>query len=443
MIQEIELSKLENHPQNVRKVYSDIDELADSIKAQGILQNLTVVLQPGESEKYFVVIGNRRLLAAKQAGLETAPCQIATMDEREQASVMLLENIQRSDLTIYEQAQGFQMMLDLGETEDTIAKKTGFSKTTIKHRLNIAKLNQEELRKKEQDGTFQLTLKDLYELEKIKDVKARDKILKEASSSRDLVSRAHSAVSEAKRKENAKTITAMLKKLGVEEAPKEYENEMYYGKWKRVQEIDLDKDAPKEIKLPDDTEKMYYYVSYRSMQIIKKAPKEKRELSEYELKEKEKQKAKRQIKAILKESSARRTEFIGNIISGKVDAVKDEAEEVSLIWKALVSLSASVYPSTLIKFFLEKDYYDCTEDERQEAQKKVDSMSILHQMLIALNDAMTGTDETFKYNLEFNSEKGDALLKGYEALHPYGWYFERDEEKSVLDGTHELYEKKE
>ena len=51
------------------------------------------------------------------AGLETVPCIVSDMDEKEQTSVMLLENIQRSDLTVYEQAQGFQMMLDLGETD--------------------------------------------------------------------------------------------------------------------------------------------------------------------------------------------------------------------------------------------------------------------------------------------------------------------------------------
>ena len=55
--------------------------------------------------------------------------------------------MQRSDLTIYEQAQGFQLMLDLGDTEEQIAEKTGFSKTTIRRRLNIAKLNQDELKK--------------------------------------------------------------------------------------------------------------------------------------------------------------------------------------------------------------------------------------------------------------------------------------------------------
>lgn len=142
MIDEIRLEKLKNHPKNVRKSYDGIEELADSIKAQGILQNLTVVSDPEEDGMYLVVIGNRRLMAARAAGLETAPCYISDMDEKEQVSIMLLENIQRNDLTIYEQAQGFQMVLDLGETEDTLSQKTGFSKTTIRHRLNIAKLNQ-------------------------------------------------------------------------------------------------------------------------------------------------------------------------------------------------------------------------------------------------------------------------------------------------------------
>ena len=142
MIQEIELSKLKVHPRNVRKTYKGIDELAESIKAQGIRQNLTVVKNPEEDDTYLVVIGNRRLKAAIKAGIETAPCEVAEMDEKEQLETMLLENMQRDDLTIYEQAQGFQMVLDLGETEEGIAKKTGFSKTTVRRRLNIAKLDQ-------------------------------------------------------------------------------------------------------------------------------------------------------------------------------------------------------------------------------------------------------------------------------------------------------------
>lgn len=121
-IQNISIELVKVHPNNVRKTYNDIEELAESIKAKGILQNLTVVPDPQEPGKYLTVIGNRRLTAARMAGLETVPCIVSDMDEKEQTSVMLLENIQRSDLTVYEQAQGFQMMLDL-EKQRTQSQK--------------------------------------------------------------------------------------------------------------------------------------------------------------------------------------------------------------------------------------------------------------------------------------------------------------------------------
>ena len=79
MIEDIQISKLRIHPKNVRKTYTNIDELADSIKTQGILQNLTVVKNPEEEGTYWVVIGNRRLTAAIKAGLKTAPCQYCHM----------------------------------------------------------------------------------------------------------------------------------------------------------------------------------------------------------------------------------------------------------------------------------------------------------------------------------------------------------------------------
>jgi len=133
-IQNISIELVKVHPNNVRKTYNDIEELAESIKAKGILQNLTVVPDPQEPGKYLTVIGNRRLTAARMAGLETVPCIVSDMDEKEQTSVMLLENIQRSDLTVYEQAQGFQMMLDLGETEDT----TKTSMRAINRRFTVS-----------------------------------------------------------------------------------------------------------------------------------------------------------------------------------------------------------------------------------------------------------------------------------------------------------------
>lgn len=440
----IEAAHIRPHPENPRKNLGDLSELVESIRKNGVLQNLTVIPVEGEPGEYMTLIGHRRYAAGTQAGIEKFPCKIAeNLTPREQVSIMLEENMQRNDLTIYEQAQGFQLMLDLGETEDTIAEKTGFSKTTIRHRLNIAKLDQKELQKKEQDECFQLTLRDLYELEKVKDVKARNKILKESNNSRDLVSRAQSAVAEARRKDNEKAIVVMLKKLGIKKAPKEVENEQWSGKWKTVKEFELDKDAPKQIKLPKEEGELLYIVWYRDLKVITKAPKEKKELSPWEKEQKEKDKAKRQIKAILRETSARRKEFIQNIIAGKIDAVKDSNKEIELIWQALVPLGSSVYRSTMRRFFLDKDEYKCTDEEKKAAKGKADNLSTLHQMLIILNESMTSVNETFDWNVHFNPDKGNALLKGYEALEPYGWYFEEDAEKKVLDGTHELYRKDE
>lgn len=110
------------------------------------------------------------------------------------------------------------MMLDLGDTEEQIAEKTGFSKSTVRHRLNIAKLDQEKLKEKQQDDAFQLTLKDLYELEKIKDVEMRNEILNKASSSRDIVSRVQNEITNAKKKENCKETQSEAEKDGSRES---------------------------------------------------------------------------------------------------------------------------------------------------------------------------------------------------------------------------------
>lgn len=173
MIKDIAIEKLEQHPNNVRKIYNDIEELAESIKAQGILQNLTIV-ESDVPDKYFVVIGNRRLAAARMAGLTVLPCTIVEMDEKTQTSTMLLENMQRSDLDAFEQAQGFQMCLDLGMTKDELAEKTGLSKTKINKRLEIAKLDQNLVQEKSQEGA---NIFDFMKLEQIKDIEVRNKVM--------------------------------------------------------------------------------------------------------------------------------------------------------------------------------------------------------------------------------------------------------------------------
>lgn len=171
----IAIEKLHPHPDNPRKVLGDIDELADSIKANGILQNLTVVPMNDDWTEFTVIIGHRRLAAAKQAGLTELPCVVVEMTEKEQLSTMLTENMQRSDLTVYEQAKGFQMLIDLGDSVAEVVEKTGFKESTVRRRLKLAELDEESFKDSQ---LRQPTLADYERLNQIKNIDVRNELLK-------------------------------------------------------------------------------------------------------------------------------------------------------------------------------------------------------------------------------------------------------------------------
>lgn len=176
-LQMIAVDKLQPHPQNPRKVIGDVTELAESIKANGILQNLTVVPNNDDwddKSDFTVVIGHRRLAAAKQAGLTELPCAVVEMTEKEQLSTMLTENMQRSDLTVYEEAKGCQLLLDLGDTVAEVAEKTGFSESKIRRRVKLCELDEEAFKESQ---IRQPTLADYDRLNQIKDIETRNKLL--------------------------------------------------------------------------------------------------------------------------------------------------------------------------------------------------------------------------------------------------------------------------
>lgn len=440
-IQNISIELVKVHPNNVRKTYNDIEELAESIKAKGILQNLTVAPDPQEPGKYLTVIGNRRLTAARMAGLETVPCIVSDMDEKEQTSVMLLENIQRSDLTVYEQAQGFQMMLDLGETEDTIAEKTGFSKKTVRHRLNIAKLDSKTLMEKERQDGYQLSLTDLYELEKIKDIKTRDKILKDSTDSRDLARRAINAQKEQKRQENMKLYVAMMKKLGLKKAPKEADSEFYTDKWERMKDYSLDKEPPKTMKFEDNGEPMFYLERYGTLYVIRKKKKEKKVLTPEEEVKKQNMRNKEQIKAILKEAANTRRAFIEGILSGRIKKVANEEKVVAELFEQMMSWETFTGHNTLKEFFLGDKCYNAQKDESDAAEKKMEGLSVLHKLLCMVS-AMVADADLVDWNYTYSTGKGEKVKAFYKVLELYGFQYPNEEEKSAVEGTSELYAKK-
>ena len=443
MIQEIAIEKLKIHPQNVRKTYTGIEELADSIKAKGILQNLTVVKAPDDPESYWVVIGNRRLTAARAAGIKTLPCAVVEMSEKDQISTMLLENMQRNDLSVCEQAQGFQLMLDLGETESSISEKTGFSRTTVRHRLNLAKLDQELLAEREENSEFQLTLSDLYELEKIEDVEKRNKILAEASNSREIQWKAKSAVREEKENRAAGEIAAKLEEMGVKPASKKAKDERWSGKWEDVKHINISTwEEDNTIDLPKTIDQLYYYRYFSDVYVVKKHIKEEPVLSEGEKRRKQIDQNKKKIKAMLKEMKTVRNSFVLGILKGTFAPPKEYDAQADL-WKLYITLicaGTGVYRSRIYDFHGIDGKYDAkSQEEQTRALSEFKALSQEKQMLILLSESSEPYEPT-DYEGHYKNDMG-TLRDFYKIIERYGFSFGSLEEMKILNGTHELYTK--
>lgn len=166
------VKEIQPHPNNPRKDLGDLSELTESIKKNGIMQNLTVVKNEGGG--YTVIIGHRRLAAAKAAGVEKVPCAVAELDEGEQLATMLLENMQRQDLTVYEQAEGIQLLLDMDFSVTDIAQKTGFSESTVRRRTKLLELDRVKFKESQ---ARQVSLKDYEQLFKIEDKGIQNELL--------------------------------------------------------------------------------------------------------------------------------------------------------------------------------------------------------------------------------------------------------------------------
>ena len=444
----IAIEKIYQHPDNPRKDLGDLSELSESIKKKGVMQNLTVISghwnekKEWHEEGYTLIIGHRRCAAAKLAGLIELPCRIVdNMSKKDQLSTMLEENMQRNDLTIWEQANGFQMMLDLGDTEAQIAEKTGFSKTTIRHRLNIAKLNQKELQKKEKDENFQLTLKDLYELEKIKDIKTRNKILKAATDSRDLVWKAKQAVREETKAKNKKLFVELFKKAGINKAPDGAENERYGGKWDILQSWQLDKEAPNSLK--KFKEGALWVVFWSSeIAIIAPAKKQKKELSEYEIKEREKTQAKKELKQRHKALYAEIDRFLMGLITKEIAPLKEDVELYKALMLATINGNVDYYRSDLVNFYSGKGLYELEKDDPDKYKEFLEWEKSLSPLHLAIAH-MTGIKkcEMYNYNVEYHQESARKVKAIVDFLTRYGFSVS-EEEKRILDGTHELYRKR-
>ncbi len=455
MITNINVKNISPHPDNPRKDLGDLTELAASIKAQGILQNLTVVpklaMKPGyctsckiynsvvgkcksdhdrggkppcskwdvrDDFVFTVIIGHRRLAAAKLAGLEEVPCVISDMDQKQQIATMLLENIQRTDLTVWEQATGFQTLLNFGETVDTVAEMTGFSESTVRRRMKLLELDGDKFKQSVARGA---TLADYAELDKISSVDLKNKVLEKIGTA-DFQWALREAVAEEKREKNRAAVVAEVEKFATEvKDDKElgYQNGYRQYKWYSL-------DTPGEITPPADADKQQYYFhsSARYVTVYTKVAATTPQPAGPSAEEQQ-----------LRER--RHRDYAGR--KGDAPVIMEMALRAIMTGDSYYNLAADMCVALGIEIPEPQDEDDCDDEEVMvEAEITEAFKASPERVLFAAAYLAVEDDRANCHNWQCEHQGNAELDALYDTLEKLGYQVSA-EERALMDGTHELY----
>lgn len=454
----IPVGMIYQHPDNPRKELGDLTELTDSIRESGIFQNMTVVpghrmteeeyrqyaqvyeAEPSEELRvvlnsrwmetgYTVVIGHRRLAAAKLAGLEEVPCAIREMEYKDQLRTMMLENMQREDLTAYEQAQGFQMMINLGDTVEGISKATGFSKATVTRRLEIAKLDKDKL-KAVQDRP--IMLKDYELLAQIKSIGFRNQAL-EYIGTPDFISKVRTFKGKETAEENKKRLGTWMRT-----AQALTQTDTWNGKYEKAKSYRLVETISDEeiAKLPEP-EGSFYYANdweFAVYQKAKKKPPVERSPEELQ-READIKAAWKELDRLDADAKAMRDEFAAGITVTKNNL---ERVAMALAWGEMYRSICYEGTDRDTMLTLIPGY----EDENWEGRQKLlqgaevgrgSIMTVLRGLLgtdKSCCDGYRGINPMHKRNVRLERWYEFLMDEGYQMA---GW------ERELLNGSHEIY----
>jgi ParB family chromosome partitioning protein len=140
--QQIPIQQIKPNPSQPRGEMDNekLEELSNSIREHGIIQPLILTKDP-EQDSYVLIAGERRLRAAKIAGLESVPAIVRQANDQERLELALIENIQRENLTPLESAEAYQQLNDnFGLSHDQIAERVGKSRTAVTNTIRLLKL---------------------------------------------------------------------------------------------------------------------------------------------------------------------------------------------------------------------------------------------------------------------------------------------------------------
>lgn len=444
MIEMISVDKILHHPDNPRKDLGDLTELAESIKQSGILQNLTLVPAyfdsngrkvegPEEADeklsRYYAVIGNRRLAAAKRAGLKEVPAVIRKdMDHKTQVATMLLENMQRSDLTAFEQAQGFQMMMNLGESIADISEKTGFSDSTVRRRMKLLELDQEKLKESAERGA---TLNDYMELEKIEDLELKDKVL-ETIGTNDFRWTLDKAIEDERKGKERTEIIETLEGFAERIESTTKEDRIYRNIW-----------GLKDVEVPEDADTVDYRFIVNSyyISLYRRTPAGEAQ----DLKTEEEERTRKEL--LIQERRAKLEEISERAYKLRKDFIRDVSNSTA---KKNISTIAENNIYAIVEAHGYIDYndiinlldYEIEIDEDEDGLHLENLINDLKKkpelyLLLTVYAKLDNSRETY-YNWEGKYRINKSINRVYDLLTKLGYQMS-EEEAALQNGTHELF----
>ena len=169
IVANLAIADIDKNPFQTRYVHDDdkLEELADSIKANGVVQ--PIVVRPSEEDegRYILILGERRLHASKKAGKDTIPAIVRRVSLQQAAEMTIVENLQRDDLSALEQAEAFRILSkEFQLTQAEIGERVGLSRETVSNYMRLLKLPPMVM---EQLATKQFGFSEARELLKLED----------------------------------------------------------------------------------------------------------------------------------------------------------------------------------------------------------------------------------------------------------------------------------
>ena len=358
------------------------------------------------------------------------PCVIKEMSQAEQLATMLAENVQRSDLTPLEQAEGIQMMLDIGETVADVVQKTGLSETTVRRRAKLLEMDLGTLRKTE---GREATLKDYERLNQIEDIKERNRVL-ETIGTNNFEMELKSVIDRQEKEKHRARLFEVLDTFAkkVTTYPSGYS---YQKSW--------DFSASSEIEVPEtwEEDEFCYYPNSYNVVLYKKVKTVKVDSAAAEKETERKAAAEKEDerREAVRELAKRAYELRFNFVKDFVPTSKHADTIMRMLWSGACFSGESIFDAAIDELCgTDFENFESDELEIQEANDFFERNPLKAELCVAY---LLFGDDKFEYICSWNGRWGESprMDKLYYFLEKLGYNIS-DEELGLMDGSHELFD---